>query len=109
MIINHPSFDKYKPDKNEAILKATITNNVNVFEKLINLIDNDINTVNVYGHNILIFAANYSSGAIIDENFNNPKFDSIKCQINSAFIESYSSPNYDNLKKMKFRKILICK
>ncbi|KAK8838502.1 hypothetical protein M9Y10_033130 [Tritrichomonas musculus] len=88
-IINHPTFDKDKSDVINAIFAAAKNNNVGIFKKLIKLIDNDINIENQKGESLLVVSAHNLSGAIIDELFNDPRFDPINGQIVDAFIKAY--------------------
>ncbi|KAK8837461.1 hypothetical protein M9Y10_036458 [Tritrichomonas musculus] len=88
-IINHPTFDKDKSDIVTAIFVAAEKNNIDIFRKLIKLIDNDIDIENQQGESLLVVAAKNLSGAILDELFNDCHFDPAKCQIVNAFIKSY--------------------
>ena len=105
LIINHPSFNKYKSDINKAIILATEKNNVNIFKILIQLIDNDIYITNKEGQNILLIAANNFSLDIMNEIFKHPGFDSKKYQLLNMFTQIFIKI-LENKKISSFIKVL---
>ena len=85
MIIGHPSFDVYKSQVNKALFIAARRNNINVFQKLIKLIDNSTNIYNDNKVSLISYAAMKLSGDIVDAIID--KND----QICDAFVQSYSN------------------
>ncbi|KAK8894591.1 hypothetical protein M9Y10_023027 [Tritrichomonas musculus] len=86
MIINHHSFDIYKSQVNRSIFIAAKNNNINVFQKLMKLIDNDINIHQDTKENLLTYASRNLSGDIVDLIIiNNNNY-----QVLDAFVNTYS-------------------
>ena len=66
-IINHPSFNIYKSQIHQAIFISAKNNNIEVFQKLIKLINNNINIYNRKHISLISYASLNLSGEIIDE------------------------------------------
>ncbi|KAK8894590.1 hypothetical protein M9Y10_023026 [Tritrichomonas musculus] len=97
MIINHHSFDIYKSQVNRSIFIAAKNNNINVFQKLMKLIDNDVNIHQDTKENLLSYASRNLSGDIVDLIINNKCSD----QILDAFVNTYSSMKLEKPNKTR--------
>ena len=64
IIIGHPSLNVYKSQVNKALFIAARRNNINVFQKLIKLIDNNTNIYNDNKVSLILYAAMKLSGDI---------------------------------------------
>ena len=91
LIISHPSFDQYKSDLKAAIFITIQKNNVEMFNKLLSITNNDVNMTDQIGNSILVNASKICSLSIIDEILKNESFDPEKSGINRAFYEIFMS------------------
>lgn len=90
LIINHPSFDKNKSQIERAIKFSIENRNIEIFRKLMKLVDDDVNLCNSTGSSLLVHAVHFSNGDVIDYILNNDQFDSKGSNILKGFVDIYA-------------------
>lgn len=95
-IINHPSFDKNKSLIKAAIVNSVKNKNFEIFKKLLNVVNNDVNICSVSGYSLLFLAVYYLNIQVLDFILENEKFDSKKSDILKSFVAAYSDIGNSN-------------
>lgn len=78
LIINHPSFHEAKSQLKKSIFLSVEKDNLQIFQKLIKLKNDDVNLINSNNDSLLFIAVKNKSKNIISEILKNPKFNAEK-------------------------------
>lgn len=89
LIIQCPKFDKSKSQIDKCIFDSLKNNNDKIFDKLLPLIDNDVNICDFSNKTLLHSAIRNQSDKNVTKILNSDKFDSKKNDFLNAFISSY--------------------
>ncbi|KAK8839179.1 hypothetical protein M9Y10_032106 [Tritrichomonas musculus] len=95
MIIQHPGFDPIQSQVNLAIFVAVSYNYVDIFNRLLPLINNDINIYSPKDESLLVVASRSFAKDIIHQIITSPNFDVSKSQIDKAFMSLFQNSAFN--------------
>ncbi|KAK8898237.1 hypothetical protein M9Y10_000515 [Tritrichomonas musculus] len=93
LIVKHPTFDKSKSLIKVAIAKSVYNNKVEIMNKLLSLVDNDLNICDIDGNCLLDYAIMNLSEDVISEILNKDNFKSMKVDFVNLFVKCYTNIN----------------
>lgn len=100
LIIHHPSFNQAKSQLKRAIFASVEKDRLEIFQKLIQLVNDDVNIFNCNNESLLYVSVVNKSKEVLSAILNNSKFDASKSDLLNAFIQTINKNNDDSVSIM---------